>query len=339
MKKRAKGLAGILLAAAMLLATPLTASAAWENPFTDVKPDAWYYDAVEYVNTEGLFSGTSETTFSPGKAMTRGMFVTVLGKFAEVNPNAYESGSFSDVAIRDYYAPYVEWAAEKGIVGGIGGGKFAPGSSITREQMALMLYKYAKTVGADTSVDADQLLSFPDWMSTSEYAQQAMAWAVTHGVLGGSDGKLLPQGTATRAQTAQIFYNAKELLATQLDTPPADAVWVVDQAGHFITTEKLEQVQIPGTEVGHWEDVLESHTVYRCNNCGFIGETESEIDQHIRDSANSADWGEPWCGSYTMVASDPVPTGEKYWVVDKEGEYEWKWTTKYIWVEEVGRWE
>ena len=338
MKKRAKGLAGILLAAAMLLATPLTASAAWETPFTDVKPDAWYYDAVEYVNTEGLFSGTSETTFSPGKAMTRGMFVTVLGKFAEVNPNAYEAGSFSDVASRDYYAPYVEWAAEKGIVGGVGGGKFAPGNSITREQMALMLYKYAKTVGADTSVDADQLLSFPDWMSTSEYAQQAMAWAVTHGILGGSDGKLLPQGTATRAQTAQIFYNAKDLLATQLDTPPADAVWVVDQAGHFITTEKLEQVLIPGTEVGHWEDEFYRPTVYMCNQDHLIFDTLDELHAHQDENFNW-DTMTGTCWSYSLVAGDPVYTGNKFWVVDKEGEYEWQWTTEHIWVEEAGHWE
>ncbi len=318
---------------------PVPETPAHHPSFWDVPLNAWYYDAVDYVHQEGLFSGTSETTFSPGKAMTRGMFVTVLGKFAEVNPNAYESGSFSDVAIRDYYAPYVEWAAEKGIVGGVGGGKFAPGSSITREQMALMLYKYAKTVGADTSVDADQLLSFPDWMSTSEYAQQAMAWAVTHGVLGGSDGKLLPQGTATRAQTVQIFYNAKDLLAIQLDTPPADAVWVVDQTGHFITTEKLEQVLIPGTEVGHWEDATESHTVYRCNTCGKITETLEEMYEHHDKSISWVDGKPVGCGGYSMVASDPKPTGEKYWVVDKEGEYEWQWTTEHIWVEEAGHWE
>ena len=307
--------------------------------FRDVSLDAWYYAAVDYVYQEGVFSGSSETTFSPESAMTRGMFVTVLGKFAQVDPSGYAAGSFTDVTSRDYYAPYVEWAAESGLVSGVGGGKFAPGNSITREQMAIIFYKYAKTVGADTSVDADKLLSFPDWLSTSEYAQQAMAWAVTHGVLSGSDGKLVPQGTATRAQTAQIIYNAKDLLTTQVETPPADAVWVVDQFGHFITTEKLEQVLIPGTEVGHWEDVYESHTVYRCNTCGYIGETLDDIHAHLQASADQYWETGTRCSGYSLVASDPVPTGEKQWVVDKEGEYEWQQVTEHIWVEEAGHWE
>ena len=341
MKKRAKGLAGILLAAAMLLTLPLTASAAWENPFADVKPGAWYYNAVEYVNTEGLFSGTSETTFSPESAMTRGMFVTVLGKFAQVDPSGYAAGSFTDVTSHDYYAPYVEWAAESGLVSGVGGGKFAPGNSITREQMAIIFYKYAKTVGADTSVDADKLLSFPDWLSTSEYAQQAMAWAVTHGVLSGSDGKLVPQGTATRAQTAQILYNAKDLLTTQVETPPADAVWVVDQFGHFITTEKLERVPVEGGPGGHWEPVFHTHWVYKCNTCGYVAETEEEINQHILDSIIWTDVGATGCGGYTMVSSEPEYTGEYYWVWDdmSQAEYEWVVTTEHTWVEEAGHWE
>ncbi len=338
MKKRAKGLAGILLAAAMLLTLPLTASAAWENPFADVKPGAWYYNAVEYVNTEGLFSGTSETTFSPESAMTRGMFVTVLGKFAQVDPSGYAAGSFTDVTSHDYYAPYVEWAAESGLVSGVGGGKFAPGNSITREQMAIIFYKYAKTVGADTSVDADKLLSFPDWLSTSEYAQQAMAWAVTHGVLSGSDGKLVPQGTATRAQTAQIIYNAKDLLTTQVETPPADAVWVVDQFGHFITTEKYGPVPIPGTEVGHWEEDYDIISGYECNTCGFFAETYEEINKHLDDSIIWVGDHAVGCGGWSLSARE-VPNGEMIWVVDKEADYEYKWITENIWVEEVGHWE
>ncbi len=322
-----------------VLEEPAPEKPAHHPVFQDVALNAWYYDAVDYVYQDGLFSGTAQDLFSPGRAMTRGMFVAVLGKFAEIDPSKYAAGSFTDVTSRDYYAPYVEWAWERGIVGGIGGGKFGPGIAITREQMAIMLYKYAKTVGADTSVDADKLLSFPDWLSTSEYAQQAMAWAVTRGVLSGSDGKLLPQGTATRAQTAQIFYNAKNLLATQVDTPPTDAAWVVDEAGHFITTEKWEQVLIPGTKVGHWEEEWYTVWQYRCNTCGYVAETEEEIDKHIRDSIIWTDEGATGCGGYTRISSDPIYTGEKYWVVDKEGEYEWKWVTENIWVEEVGHWE
>lgn len=192
--------------------------------FQDVPLDALYYDAVDYVYQAGLFSGVTENTFVPANAMTRGMFVTVLGKFAQVDANDYSAGSFSDVSEKDYYAPYVEWAVENGLVSGIGGGCFAPNQWVTREQMATVFYKYAQMVGADTTLTLDDLLSFPDGLETSDYAQEAMAWAVTHGVLSGSGGNLLPQGTATRAQTAQIIYNAKDLLSTPVETPSDDGV-------------------------------------------------------------------------------------------------------------------
>ncbi len=187
--------------------------------FEDVPLDAWYYDAVDYVYQAGLFSGVTADTFVPANAMTRGMFVTVLGKFAHADPSDYSAGSFRDVSEKDYYAPYVEWAVEKGLVTGIGGECFAPNQWITREQMATVFYKYAQMVGADTTLTPDELLAFPDGLETSEYARDAMAWAVTHGVLSGSGGDLLPQGTATRAQTAQILYNAKKLLTTPVETP------------------------------------------------------------------------------------------------------------------------
>ena len=338
MKKSMKKLASAVLAAAMLLTTPLAAQAAWANPFTDVNEGDWYYNAVEYVNSEGLFNGTEPDQFSPNTPMTRGMFVTVLGKFANINAEAYSSSTFTDVSPTAYYAPYVEWAAESGLVSGVGGGKFAPGNSITREQMAIIFYKYAKTVGADTSVTPDNLLSFPDGLNTSRYAQQAMAWAVTHGVLSGSDGKLVPQGTATRTQTAQIIYNAKDLLTTQVDTPPADAVWVVDQFGHFITTEKYGPVPIPGTEVGHWEEDYDIISGYECNTCGFFAETYEEINKHLDDSIIWVGDHAVGCGGWSLSARE-IPNGEMIWVVDKEADYEYKWITEHIWVEEVGHWE
>lgn len=363
MRKRMKKLASAVLAAAMLLATPLAAQAAWANPFTDVKPGDWYYEAVEYVNEEGLFSGVSPDTFSPSSPMTRGMFVTVLGKFAAIDPEAYSNSTFTDVSPTAYYAPYVEWAAEQGLVNGVGGGRFAPNSSITREQMATIFYKYAKVTGADTSVTPERLLDFPDGiplppagdgdfemmeeiiqavhdgnMGTSKYAQQAMAWAVTHGVLSGSDGKLLPQGTATRAQTAQIIYNAHELLSTQVDTPPANSVWVVDQQGSYESWRQcVDAIPVPGTEVGHWEDEYESHTVYMCNQDRMVFETLEELHAHQEANFNW-DTMTGTCWSYSLVASDPKPTGEKIWVVDS-CEYEYVWITEHEWTGEIGHWE
>lgn len=341
LKKRAAKMVSIIMMAAMLLTTPLAAQAAWSNPFTDVKPSAWYYEAVEYVNTNDLFSGTAVDQFSPEMPMSRGMFVTVLGKFQQVDTNDYPQVSFSDVKGNDYYAPYVEWAAKNKVVSGIGGGKFAPNSSITREQMATIFYKYAQLVGADTTFDSTKLLNFPDGAKVSEYAQQAMAWAVTHGVLAGSDGKLLPQGTATRAQTAQIFYNAHELLATQVEEPQPEKVWVVDEPGHYETVERLELVPVTVGEVGHWEDVFYTHWVYQCNTCGYTAETVEEINRHIENSITWVNNKPVGCGGYSMVSSEPEYTGEKYWVVDEPGhiEYQWQTVKEEIWVEEVGHWE
>ncbi len=95
--RRAKKRVAAVLVAAMMLSAPITA-AAWENPYVDVPQGAWYYDAVEYVATEGLFAGTGPDTFSPNAPMTRAMFVTVLGKFAQVDPTAYGDSVFQDVS-------------------------------------------------------------------------------------------------------------------------------------------------------------------------------------------------------------------------------------------------
>ena len=182
-------------------------------PFTDVADDAWFRDAVEDVWEEGLFSGTSETRFSPDSGMTRGMFVTVLGKKSGIAPEEFMRYRFTDTKLGEYYAPYVEWAASYGIVSGTSKMSFQPNAQITREQMATILYQYAKKTGNDTSFTEEGWNAFSDCEAVSDYAQISMKWAVSHGVLAGFDGKLNPKGTATRAQVAQVFYNCKEVLA------------------------------------------------------------------------------------------------------------------------------
>ena len=199
-------------AVVMLSSVPFPANAAAEK-FTDVKPGKWYYTAVDYAVSEKLFSGTSSTTFSPEEPMTRGMFVTVLGKKARIDPAQYTESSFSDVKAGVWYAPNVEWAAQNGIVNGTGGGRFSPNKSVTREQMAVILYNYAKFTNCDLTVRAGLLEQFPDGNKVSGYAKYPMEWAITHGIINGNGGKLDPSGTATRAQVAQIFYSSRELLA------------------------------------------------------------------------------------------------------------------------------
>ena len=181
-------------AVVMLSTVPFPANAAAEK-FTDVKPGKWYYTAVDYAVSEKLFSGTSSTTFSPEEPMTRGMFVTVLGNKAKIDPKDYPTSSFSDVKAGVWYAPNVEWAAQNGIVNGTGGGKFSPGKSVTREQMAVILYNYAKFTNCDLTVRAGLLEQFPDGNKVSGYAKYPMEWAITHKIINGSGGKLDPSGT------------------------------------------------------------------------------------------------------------------------------------------------
>ena len=204
---------------ALAVWAPLSALAAWENPFRDVGAGDWFYGAVEYVNTAGLFDGTGAEAFSPNEAMTRGMFVKVLGSAAGAEPGGESASRFADVPEDAYYAPYVAWAAETGVVKGTSDTTFSPEEPITREDMAVMLYQYAEACGFDTSYEEERLEAFPDSGEIAGYAVTAMAWAVTQGVLAGSGGYLEPKGVATRAETAQIFYNGREVLGLPEESP------------------------------------------------------------------------------------------------------------------------
>ena len=174
-------------------------------PFTDVAADAWYYDAVAYVYEKGMMTGTNDgTTFSPAMNLTRGMMAQVL--FNIEKGTAPAEGSFTDVTADAWYAGAVNWAAANGIVGGYGNGKFGPEDSITREQMAVLLYNYAKFKGEDMTATAD-LSAFSDGDQVSGWAEYAMKWAVGEKLISGSNNALNPLGTASRAEVAQVLMN------------------------------------------------------------------------------------------------------------------------------------
>ena len=176
-----------------------------ELPFTDVAENDWFVDAVRYVYENGMMSGTSSTTFSPSVTTTRGMIVTILHRL-EGAPSSQESVAFLDVPADQYYADAVAWAAENGIVGGYGNGKFGPNDPITREQMAAILYRYAQYKGMTAVTLEENLIGFSDQEQVSGYAVQAMNWAVGQELISGmGDGTLNPQGNATRAQVAVIL--------------------------------------------------------------------------------------------------------------------------------------
>ena len=169
--------------------------------FADVPAGNWAANAVAFASGHELMNGVSASSFSPAEPMTRGMLAVVLHNL-EGNPGASYSGSFGDVGGNDWYAQAVQWAADNSIVTGVSDGVFAPNASITREQLVVMLYRYAGEPNAGGS-----LTGFSDSANVSSWAQQAMAWAVSSGIVGGSNGALNPQSGATRAEVAQMLMN------------------------------------------------------------------------------------------------------------------------------------
>lgn len=171
-------------------------------PFTDVGENDWFREAVAYVYGAGLMNGTGANTFSPGGTTTRGMIVTILHRL-EGSPAAW-GGSFPDVPAGQYYSQAVAWAASNGIVNGYDTGLFGPNNSITREQMAAILYRYAAYKGYNVSARAN-LSAYADAERVSGYALDAMSWANQTGLITGSGNNLLPGGDAIRAQAAAIL--------------------------------------------------------------------------------------------------------------------------------------
>ena len=178
--------------------------------FVDVPQKAWYVEAVNYAVRNSLMKGVGNDQFDPEGTMTRAMLVTVLWRY-EGEPEA-PANTFSDVKAGTWYFDAVSWAAANNIVGGVGNNKFDPDGNITREQMATILYRYCNGKGIDTSKQTS-ISGFPDAGSVSSYAQNAMQWAVAEELVNGSDGKLLPQGNATRAQVATILMRFIENIA------------------------------------------------------------------------------------------------------------------------------
>jgi len=184
-------------------------------PFTDVPFGAPYYDAVEFAVENGLFNGTSATTFDPDVTMNRAMFVTVLGRLDKADVSKYTTPTFDDVKAGEWYTSYVEWAAANGIVNGMGGGKYGVTGTITVEQACTILYRYAngKIAVGDDVTDVPSISDFTDSASVSAWAADAVKWAVENGIYEGSGGKLDPTSAASRALVATMFANYVRVIA------------------------------------------------------------------------------------------------------------------------------
>ena len=183
-------------------------------PFTDVPEGAWYYDDVRYVWEKKLVTGVSDTEFNPKGTMERGMATTLLYRLSE-EPAVSYSPVFSDVPDGQWYTDGIIWCAQVGIVDGVGGGLFAPGQLLTRQQIATILYNYAVKTGR-TAGERGNLDAFPDGEAVASWAKTGMSWAVGAGIFGGNDeGKLIPELEADRGQMAAIIHHYMNWLEAQ----------------------------------------------------------------------------------------------------------------------------
>ena len=183
-----------------------------ELPFIDVNEGDWFFDAVYHVYDKNLMDGTSSMTFEPFLTTTRSMMVTILWRL-EGEPLVDDTAAFEDVEPDTWYTQAVDWGASEAVVTGYSDEAFGPDDIVTREQLATILYRYAKNKGCDVSAKGD-LTAFTDGGETSSWAAEAMEWAVGSGLLTGKGGGVLdPTGSATRAEVATIFMRFMELQA------------------------------------------------------------------------------------------------------------------------------
>ena len=181
----------------------ITAQYRFVLSFADVSETDWFCEDVRWAVENGIFQGVGNGLFAPEQALTRGQLVTVLYRMVG-SPEPKAEANFRDVAADSYYAKAVAWANENGIVLGMGDGTFDPDSAVTREQMVTIFFRYAKFCGVKT--EAGTLDAFRDAASVSDYAREAMGWAVKAGLVKGDGQDLMPKATASRAQAAAILH-------------------------------------------------------------------------------------------------------------------------------------
>ena len=219
--------------------------------FTDID-DHWAKEHILFTVSRGLFSGTSETTFSPNTTLTRGMFVTALGRLAGINPADYQTGTFTDVKADAYYAPYVNWAASKGIVSGTTSTTFAPGSQISREQMAVIMKNYADKMGYSIPKTLEAV-TFADNAGISSWAKEAVKAMQQAGILSGkSNNQFDPKGNATRAEAATVLHRFVEVI---IDPQTANG-WVQNDSGEWSYYKNGEPIKgwLSNDQKWYWLD-------------------------------------------------------------------------------------
>lgn len=183
----------------------------WTSPFTDVNENDWYYEGVRYVTERKLMNGVSEKDFAPNEGFTRAMLVTVLYR-AENEPDVEEGIPFSDIDAEAYYKDAVIWAKKSEIVTGVSEIEFAPDKNITREDIAVILLRYASFKSFAEEKGETVIEKFADYEMISDYARDAVSWAVNIGLMQGkTENTLNPKDSATRAEITLMLQRFIEI--------------------------------------------------------------------------------------------------------------------------------
>ena len=174
-----------------------------QSGFTDGPDDAWYREAVEYVRDQGIMFGMEDTYFGAAQSLERSHFVTMIYRMAG-EPQVQFIPEYLDVPDGTFYSLPVTWATKAGVITGYLDGTFGPANMMTREELATMIYRYAKGKGIDVS-EKVELERFPDYQSVTSFAEEAVEWAVAKGIITGDQGHIQPQKGASRADTATMI--------------------------------------------------------------------------------------------------------------------------------------
>lgn len=237
----------ILLAVVLLLgAVPAAAFAG----FADVPADAWYAPAVQTCAERGLFQGTSPTTFSPDLSMTRGMFVTVLGRMENIDPTQADASGFMDVPEDAYYAGYVGWAARSGIVAGVSDSVFEPERGISRQEICTIVHRYL--VWKDVSLQTVPSAQFADDAQIAEWAKESVYVCRSAGIVSGvGDNHFAPNVAARRCEAAQIFKNLLAVLKDAPEPEPPVIRYVAHRGYHVQAPENTMPAFAAAAEAGY----------------------------------------------------------------------------------------
>ena len=253
-----------------------TYGVAYKTPapvFTD-SSGHWAKDEITFVTARGLLKGTGDSPgtgnnlFSPDGAMTRGMFVTALGRLAGINPDSYKTRSFTDVKADAYYAAYVEWAAQKNIAGGTGDKLFGPDAPVTRKQMAVMMANYAGQMGYSIPTPLASV-TFADNDTISPWAAKEVAAMQRAGIVKGRDGnRFAPQENATRAEVSAVL---RRFIEVVID-PATAAGWTKNDSGHLLYYQG-------GKALTGWKEI--GGKMYYFDENGIMA-VNTKVDDYVR---------------------------------------------------------